>query len=197
MRLIICFIFACRRSDAACLVTIARQRYFAVLLKSRCSLPLSRWRIECFGPYESHCLRLAMESRTGRLFLSKGEGRGEGWHQLQPRRCVAVLQEQHRRSASTQRGSYNIHGIGLFLFDGYFGRLNHRKNVVALFGMPGLRFAPRFARHFILRAALTIPSRPYPPRTRPAASRVRSCLHSHQQYADHQASRRSSVRRDT
>ena len=42
-------IFMSSRSIAPCLAAIARSQDFAVLLKSRCGLPLSKWRIQCFG----------------------------------------------------------------------------------------------------------------------------------------------------
>src|SRR4029077_5894662 len=48
-------------------------------------------------------------------------------------------------------------------------------------------------RRLISRAALTVPSRPNSPRTRPAAWRARSCSHSHQECVDHQETRERSV----
>jgi hypothetical protein len=42
-------IFMSSHSLLPCFVAIARPQDFAVLLKSRCGLPLSRWGIECFG----------------------------------------------------------------------------------------------------------------------------------------------------
>src|SRR5262249_17219923 len=49
---------------------------------------------------------------------------------------------------------------------------------------------------FPFLTALTVPFRPYPPRTPPAAWRVRSCSHSHQECADRQEIQGSSARPD-
>ena len=56
-------IFMSSRSIAPCLAAIARPQDFAVLLKSRCGLPLSKWRIQCFGapPVTARSLRAVIQ----------------------------------------------------------------------------------------------------------------------------------------
>src|SRR5258708_14572619 len=59
-------IFMSSRSIAPCLAAIARSQDFAVLLKSRCGLPLSKWRIQCYGapPVTARSLRAVVIQPT-------------------------------------------------------------------------------------------------------------------------------------
>src|SRR4029077_14583071 len=94
-------IFMSSRSIALCLAAIARPQDFAVLLKSRCGLPLSKWRILVLRDTSSYT-------------------------------AIAASSDAANRSAAREDKQ------GLFLFDGYFGRLNYREDGIALFEIHSL-----------------------------------------------------------